>query len=105
MAYAAHGASLELIGIWCLDASTCLGLETLDLGVDPGAQTIAVHLRLRHGQAPVPSVATIWRIGRELPRISAPRPRHRLHLVRSDTHEMPKLMGGGKALAGGKVDC
>ena len=36
--------------------------ELLDLGVDAGAHTIAVHLARRHGQAPVPSVATIWRI-------------------------------------------
>ena len=36
--------------------------DLLDLGVDAGAQTIAVHLGRRHGQAAVPSVATIWRI-------------------------------------------
>jgi transposase InsO family protein len=36
--------------------------DLLDLGVDAGAHTIAVHLQRRHGQAAVPSVATIWRI-------------------------------------------
>lgn len=36
--------------------------ELLDLGVDAGAQTIAVHLGRRHGEAAVPSVSTIWRI-------------------------------------------
>jgi transposase InsO family protein len=36
--------------------------DLLDLGVDAGAHTIAVHLERRHGQADLPSVATIWRI-------------------------------------------
>src|SRR5712692_6526375 len=34
----------------------------LDQGLDAGAHTIAVHLARRHGEAGVPSVATIWRI-------------------------------------------
>jgi transposase InsO family protein len=33
-----------------------------DLGLDAGAQTIAVHLRRRHPDAALPSIATIWRI-------------------------------------------
>jgi transposase InsO family protein len=33
-----------------------------DLGLDAGAQTIGVHLRRRHPDAPLPSTATIWRI-------------------------------------------
>jgi len=36
--------------------------ELSDLGFDAGAHTIRVHLARRHGEAPVPSVATIWRI-------------------------------------------
>ena len=36
--------------------------ELADLGLDAGAQTIAVHLARRAGEAHVPSVATIWRI-------------------------------------------
>jgi transposase InsO family protein len=36
--------------------------ELGDLGFDAGAQTIRVHLVRRHGEDPVPSVATIWRI-------------------------------------------
>jgi transposase InsO family protein len=36
--------------------------ELLDHGLDAGAHTIAVHLARRHGEAAVPSVATIWRI-------------------------------------------
>jgi transposase InsO family protein len=36
--------------------------DLLDLGVDAGAHTIAVHLERRHGQADLPSVATIWRV-------------------------------------------
>jgi transposase InsO family protein len=33
-----------------------------DLGLDAGAQTIAVHLRRRHPDVTLPSTATIWRI-------------------------------------------
>jgi len=36
--------------------------ELTDQGLDAGAHTIAVHLARRHGEAAVPSVATIWRI-------------------------------------------
>ena len=36
--------------------------ELSDLGFDAGAHTIRVHLVRRHGEDPVPSVATIWRI-------------------------------------------
>jgi len=36
--------------------------DLLDQGLDAGAHTIAVHLARRHGEAAVPSVATIWRI-------------------------------------------
>ena len=36
--------------------------ELTDQGLDAGAQTIAVHLDRRHGDAAIPSVATIWRI-------------------------------------------
>ncbi len=36
--------------------------ELDDQGLDAGAHTIAVHLARRHGEAAVPSVATIWRI-------------------------------------------
>ena len=36
--------------------------DLLDGGFDAGAHTIAVHLARRHGEAHVPSVATIWRI-------------------------------------------
>jgi transposase InsO family protein len=36
--------------------------ELADLGVDAGAHTIAAHLVRRHGEGPVPSVSTIWRI-------------------------------------------
>jgi len=36
--------------------------DLLDQGLDAGAHTIAVHLGRRHGEAGVPSVATIWRI-------------------------------------------
>ena len=36
--------------------------ELLDAGYDAGAHTISSHLVRRHGEAPVPSVATIWRI-------------------------------------------
>jgi transposase InsO family protein len=44
------------------DEIVCLRKELLDQGLDAGAHTIAVHLARRHGQAAVPSVATIWRI-------------------------------------------
>jgi transposase InsO family protein len=36
--------------------------ELSDLGLDAGAQTIAVHLERRHAGQAIPSVATIWRI-------------------------------------------
>jgi transposase len=36
--------------------------ELNDLGVDAGAQTIAVHLTRRHPGERLPSVATIWRV-------------------------------------------
>jgi transposase InsO family protein len=36
--------------------------ELSDLGLDAGAQTIAVHLERRHRGGPIPSAATIWRI-------------------------------------------
>jgi len=36
--------------------------ELTDMGLDAGAHTIAVHLARRHGEAGVPSVATIWRV-------------------------------------------
>lgn len=36
--------------------------ELTDQGLDVGAHTIRVHLARRHGEAAVPSVATIWRI-------------------------------------------
>ena len=36
--------------------------DLVDLGVDAGAHTIAVHMARRHGQDVVPSVATIWRV-------------------------------------------
>jgi transposase len=36
--------------------------DLLDQGFDAGAHTIAVHLARHHGEAAVPSVATIWRI-------------------------------------------
>lgn len=36
--------------------------DLTDSGLDAGAQTIAVHLRRRHPDGPLPSVATIWRI-------------------------------------------
>ncbi len=36
--------------------------ELSDLGLDAGAQTIAVHLRRRHPTEPLPATATIWRI-------------------------------------------
>ena len=36
--------------------------ELSDEGLDAGAHTIAVHLARRHGEAAVPSVATIWRV-------------------------------------------
>jgi hypothetical protein len=38
--------------------------DLLDLGLDAGAQTIAVHLRRRHPDVSLPSTATIWRIRR-----------------------------------------
>ncbi|MGH2967097.1 MAG: IS481 family transposase [Solirubrobacterales bacterium] len=44
------------------DEIVALRKELSDLGVDAGAHTIAVHLARRHGEAAVPSVATIWRI-------------------------------------------
>ena len=44
------------------DEIVALRKELVDLGVDAGAATIAVHLRRRHQDAPIPSVATIWRI-------------------------------------------
>jgi transposase InsO family protein len=44
------------------DVIVSLRKELLDQGLDAGAHTIAVHLARRHGQAAVPSVATIWRI-------------------------------------------
>jgi len=36
--------------------------ELADQGLDAGAHTIWVHLARRHGEASVPSVATIWRV-------------------------------------------
>jgi transposase InsO family protein len=36
--------------------------DLVDQGLDAGAHTIEVHLARRHGEAGVPSVATIWRI-------------------------------------------
>lgn len=44
------------------DEIVALRKELLDLGVDAGAHTIAVHLSRRHEHASVPSVSTIWRI-------------------------------------------
>ena len=44
------------------DQIVALRKELADLGLDAGAQTIAVHLARRAGEAHVPSVATIWRI-------------------------------------------
>ena len=46
------------------DEIVALRKELVDLGVDAGAHTIHYHLerRQRRGRAPVPSVATIWRV-------------------------------------------
>jgi transposase InsO family protein len=63
--------------------------ELLDQGFDAGAHTIRVHLVRRHGEAPVPSVATIWRIlsrrGFDTPQ---PQKRPRSSFVRFEA-EMP----------------
>jgi transposase InsO family protein len=44
------------------DEIVALRKELTDLGVDAGAHTIHHHLQLRRPDAPVPSVATIWRV-------------------------------------------
>lgn len=44
------------------DEIVALRKELADLGLDAGAQTIAVHLERRHRGEALPSVATIWRI-------------------------------------------
>ena len=44
------------------DEIVALRKELAEQGLDAGAQTIAVHLGRRHPHAPLPSIATIWRI-------------------------------------------
>lgn len=44
------------------DEIVAIRKELVDLGVDAGAHTIAIHLARRHASSATPSVATIWRI-------------------------------------------
>jgi Homeodomain-like domain len=75
------------------DEIVALRRKLSDLGLDAGAQTIAVHLERDHRGESIPSVATIWRILSRRGVVTAqPHKRPRSSFIRFSA-EMPKIAG------------